>query len=122
MQELDKRGNSISIDDFGTGYSSLSKLSSFPFRGIKIDRSFVAKIGSCAKSELIIKAIVSMADMMSCLTIAEGVESENQETFLKSVGCDLFQGYYYFPPLEELCASSCAKRGSGIRLIVMRCR
>ena len=100
LQELDKRGNSISIDDFGTGYSSLSKLSSFPFRGIKIDRSFVAKIGSCAKSELIIKAIVSMADMMSCLTIAEGVESENQETFLKSVGCDLFQGYYYFPPLE----------------------
>ena len=100
LQELDKRGNSISIDDFGTGYSSLSKLSSFPFRGIKIDRSFVARIGSCPKSELIIKAIVSMADMMSCLTIAEGVESKNQETFLKSVGCDLFQGFYYFPPLE----------------------
>ena len=82
------------------GYSSLSKLSSFPVHGIKIDKSFVARIGSCSKSELIIKAIVSMADMMSCVTIAEGVECKNQETFLKSVGCDVFQGYYYYRPLE----------------------
>ena len=100
LQELEKRGNGISIDDFGTGYSSLSKLSSFPIHGIKIDKSFVARIGSCSKSELIIKAIVSMADMMSCVTIAEGVECKDQETFLKSVGCDIFQGYYYYRPLE----------------------
>ncbi len=100
LQELEKRGNGISIDDFGMGYSSLSKLSSFPVHGIKIDKSFVARIGSCSKSELIIKAIVSMADMMSCVTIAEGVECKNQETFLKSAGCDVFQGYYYYHPLE----------------------
>ena len=100
LQALKKRGNSIVIDDFGTGYSSLSKLSSFPINGIKIDRSFVAKIGACNKSELIIKAIASLAHMMSCVTIAEGVESESQETFLKSVGCQIFQGYYYHRPLE----------------------
>lgn len=100
LQELEKRGNGISIDDFGTGYSSLTKLSNFPVHGIKIDKSFVARIGSCSKSELIIKAIVSMADMMSCVTIAEGVEHKDQETFLKSVGCDVFQGYYYYHPLE----------------------
>lgn len=101
LQELEKRGNSISIDDFGTGYSSLSKLSSFPVHGIKIDRSFVARIGASQKSELIIKAIVSLANMMSCITIAEGVESEDQEAFLKSVGCEVFQGYYYYRPLES---------------------
>lgn len=100
LQELEKRGNSISIDDFGTGYSSLSKLSSFPVNGIKIDQSFVAKIGQCEKSELIIKAIVSLANMMSCVTIAEGVESGSQEAFLRKVGCKLFQGYYYHRPLE----------------------
>lgn len=100
LQELEKRGNSISIDDFGTGYSSLSKLSSFPVHGIKIDKSFVARIGSCTKSELIIKAIVSLANMMSCVTIAEGVECEDQEAFLKAVGCEVFQGYYYYRPME----------------------
>ncbi|MFT3963185.1 putative bifunctional diguanylate cyclase/phosphodiesterase [Propionivibrio sp.] len=100
LRELEKRGNSISIDDFGTGYSSLSKLSSFPVHGIKIDQSFVARIGSCRKSELIIKAIVSLADMMSCITIAEGVERENQEAFLRSIGCEMFQGYYYYHPME----------------------
>ena len=100
LRELKKRGNSIAIDDFGTGYSSLSKLSNFPVSSIKIDRSFVARIGLCAKSELIIKAIVSLAEILSCTSIAEGVEDENQESFLKSVGCNLFQGYYYHRPLE----------------------
>ena len=100
LRELRNRGNRIAIDDFGTGYSSLSKLSSFPVSSIKIDRSFVARIGRCPKSELIIKAIVSLADILSCTSIAEGVEDETQERFLKSVGCNLFQGYYYHRPLE----------------------
>ena len=100
LQELKKRGNSIAIDDFGTGYSSFSKLSNFPVSSIKIDQSFVARIGLCAKSELIIKAIISLADILSCTSIAEGVEDEIQERFLKSVGCKLFQGYYYHRPLE----------------------
>lgn len=100
LVELERRGSRIAIDDFGTGYSSLSKLSSFPVHAIKIDRSFVARIGTCAKSELIIKSIISLADMMSCTTIAEGVENAIQERFLKTVGCEVFQGYYYHRPLE----------------------
>jgi len=100
LKEINRRGNSIAIDDFGTGYSSFSKLSNFPVSSIKIDQSFVERIGHCAKSELIIKAIVSLANILSCTSIAEGVENEVQERFLKSVGCDLFQGYYYHRPLE----------------------
>ena len=100
LRELKKRGSRISIDDFGTGYSSLSKLSNFPANSVKIDQSFVSRIGQCAKSEMIIKAIVSLADILSCTTIAEGVENDSQERFLKSIGCQQFQGYYFYRPLE----------------------
>ena len=100
LRELKRRGSSIAIDDFGTGYSSFSKLSSFPVSSIKIDQSFVSRIGQCAKSESIIKAIVSLAGLLSCTSIAEGVENEAQERFLKSIGCQQFQGYYHYRPLE----------------------
>ena len=100
LRELKRRGSSIAIDDFGTGYSSFSKLSSFPVSSIKIDQSFVSRIGQCAKSEAIIKAIVSLAGLLSCTSIAEGVENEAQERFLKAIGCQQFQGYYHHRPLE----------------------
>lgn len=100
LDELKTRGFNIAIDDFGTGYSSLSKLSHFPAHSVKIDRSFVAQIGHNKKSEMIIKAIISLANILSCHTVAEGVESQAQEIFLKEVGCDFFQGYYYYRPLE----------------------
>ncbi|MFZ6720953.1 putative bifunctional diguanylate cyclase/phosphodiesterase [Undibacterium sp. Ji49W] len=100
LDELKARGFSIAIDDFGTGYSSLSKLSHFPAQSVKIDRSFVAQIGHNKKSEMIIKAIISLADILSCHTVAEGVENKEQEIFLKEIGCDFFQGYYYYRPLE----------------------
>lgn len=100
LDELKARGFNIAIDDFGTGYSSLSKLSHFPAQSVKIDRSFVAQIGYNKKSEMIIKAIISLANILSCHTVAEGVENEAQESFLKEIGCDYFQGYYYYRPLE----------------------
>ncbi|MCU6432527.1 bifunctional diguanylate cyclase/phosphodiesterase [Undibacterium sp. Jales W-56] len=100
LNQLKERGFGIAIDDFGTGYSSLSKLSHFPARSVKIDRSFVAQIGHNQKSEMIIKAIVSLATILSCKTVAEGVENLAQETFLKDIGCDYFQGYLYYRPLE----------------------
>ncbi|MFZ6656818.1 putative bifunctional diguanylate cyclase/phosphodiesterase [Undibacterium sp. TJN19] len=100
LDELKARGYSIAIDDFGTGYSSLSKLSHFPAQSVKIDRSFVAQIGHNQKSEMIIKAIISLANILSCYTVAEGVENEAQEIFLKEIGCDFFQGYYYYRPME----------------------
>ncbi|GGC78741.1 putative bifunctional diguanylate cyclase/phosphodiesterase [Undibacterium terreum] len=100
LDELKIRGFHIAIDDFGTGYSSLSKLSHFPARSIKIDRSFVSQIGFNKKSELIIKAIVSLARILSCTTVAEGVENLGQEHFLKAIGCEFFQGFLYYRPLE----------------------
>ncbi|MBI3284254.1 MAG: GGDEF domain-containing protein [Burkholderiales bacterium] len=102
LNALKTRGFGIAIDDFGTGYSSLSKLSHFPARSVKIDRSFVAQIGYNQKSEMIIKAIISLANILSCTTVAEGVENETQERFLKQIGCEYFQGYYYHRPLEAL--------------------
>lgn len=100
LHALKNAGFAIAIDDFGTGYSSLSKLSQFPASSLKIDRTFVAQIGQNPKSELIIKAIISLANLLACEIVAEGVETQQQESFLKQVGCDLFQGYYYNKPLE----------------------
>jgi diguanylate cyclase (GGDEF)-like protein len=100
LEALSDLGYGITIDDFGTGYSSLQKLSRFPTKSIKIDQSFVAQIGINEKSELIIRAVVSLAKILSCTTVAEGVETQVQEEFLKGVGCQFFQGFYYYPPME----------------------
>ena len=100
LNELQRRGLRIAIDDFGTGHSSFSKISDFPINSIKIDRSFVARIGLCSKSESIIKAIVSLARILSYSSVAEGVENAAQVDFLKAIGCDQFQGYFYYRPLE----------------------
>lgn len=100
LNELSERGFGIAIDDFGTGYSSLSKLSHFPARSVKIDRSFVSQIGHNKKSEMIIKAIVSLSGILSCSTVAEGVENAEQERFLRDIGCECYQGYYYYRPME----------------------
>ncbi len=100
LEALNDQGYAITIDDFGTGYSSLQKLSRFPTKSIKIDQSFVAQIGISEKSELIIRAVVSLAKILSCTTVAEGVETLVQEKFLKAIGCQFFQGFYYYPPME----------------------
>lgn len=100
LEALRAKGFGITIDDFGTGYSSLSKLSRFPTKSIKIDQSFVAQIGRNEKSELIIRAVVSLAAILSCTTVAEGVETREQEVFLKAIGCGFFQGFYYYRPME----------------------
>lgn len=100
LEALNAKGYGITIDDFGTGYSSLQKLSRFPTKSIKIDQSFVAQIGISEKSELIIRAVVSLAKILSCTTVAEGVETMVQEKFLKAIGCQFFQGFYYYPPME----------------------
>ena len=100
LNGLRRRGLRIAIDDFGTGYSSFSKISDYPVDSIKIDQSFVARIGLCAKSESIIKAIVSLTRILACTSVAEGVENEAQEAFLKAIGCNHFQGYFYYRPLE----------------------
>ncbi len=97
-------GIKISVDDFGTGYSSLSYLKRFPLDYLKIDRSFIKDIGDDQDSEAITSAIIAMAHSLKLDVIAEGVENEQHLEFLQREGCDLYQGYFFSPPVpaEEM--------------------
>ena len=88
----------MAIDDFGTGYSNLGYLSDIPFDYLKIDRKFVSQIGSSIKDEELVKATIAIAKALNMKTIAEGVETAEQQTFLEAQGCDYAQGYYICKP------------------------
>lgn len=97
MQNIRQMGVELSIDDFGTGYSSLSHLKRFPINTIKIDRSFVMDIVHDEDDKAIVEAILAIAKKMRLKVIAEGVESWEQQDFLRQNGCHLVQGFYYSP-------------------------
>ncbi|MDY0976903.1 EAL domain-containing protein [Massilia sp. CFBP9012] len=99
MRELEAMGVSLSIDDFGTGYSSLSALKSFPISRLKIDKSFVADLASCADDQAIALAVISLGHKLNLRVIAEGVETEQQRDFLRANDCDEMQGYLFSRPL-----------------------
>ncbi|MBB5391032.1 MULTISPECIES: bifunctional diguanylate cyclase/phosphodiesterase [unclassified Herbaspirillum] len=96
MREL---GVAISVDDFGTGYSSLASLKQYPLDTLKIDRSFVKDIPHDADNVAITEAIIAIAHKLRLRVVAEGVESEEQNAFLRSAGCDIIQGYLHAHPL-----------------------
>jgi EAL domain-containing protein (putative c-di-GMP-specific phosphodiesterase class I) len=99
LQELKEMGLKLSIDDFGTGYSSLSYLRHFPVYKLKIDRSFVRDITVGPDAAAIAATIISMAKSLDLKVIAEGVENEEQMSFLRVHGCNEIQGYYFSKPL-----------------------
>ncbi|OGI55053.1 MAG: hypothetical protein A3D32_08910 [Candidatus Muproteobacteria bacterium RIFCSPHIGHO2_02_FULL_60_13] len=99
LKELKTVGISFSLDDFGTGYSSLSYLKRFPIDYLKIDRSFVRDITTDAVGAGLVKAIIAMANVLNIKVIAEGVETYEQQEFLRSHGCDITQGYFCSKPL-----------------------
>jgi len=101
LQSLREQGVRIAIDDFGTGYSSLSYLQQMPFDVIKIDKSFVDRIGSSVTSDNICLTIIKMAEQLGKKSIAEGVEEQSQLDFLKKGGCDFVQGFYYSKALPK---------------------
>jgi diguanylate cyclase (GGDEF)-like protein/PAS domain S-box-containing protein len=99
LNELKAMGVRLAIDDFGTGYSSLSYLRELPVGKLKIDRSFITDVTSNTDDAAITTAIINMAKSMNLEVIAEGVETEEQMSFLKARGCDLVQGYLISLPL-----------------------
>ena len=99
MQLLREKGVHFSIDDFGTGYSSLSYLKRFPIDTLKIDRSFVNDSVTNKDDQEIIKTIIAMAKSLNLETVAEGVETIEQQEFLSTQGCHMMQGYYFGRPM-----------------------
>ncbi len=101
LHQLRAIGVRIALDDFGTGYSSLSYLQRFPFDKIKIDRCFVNDIAEPDSSSPIVQAVVNIAAARHMTTIAEGVETAQQQELLRSLGCTEMQGYLFSPPVPS---------------------
>jgi diguanylate cyclase (GGDEF)-like protein len=112
--ELKALGVRISIDDFGVGYSSLGTLKRLPIDTIKIDRSFIRDITTDPDDAAIVTAVIAMAHTLKLRVVAEGVDMEEQLTFLRSQGCDLMQGHLFGPaaPAEE-CGEGLARHDAG---------
>ncbi len=99
LNQLKDMGVRLALDDFGTGFSSLSHLVHFPIDTLKIDQSFVHDIGG-PQSGVVIAAVLAMAHRLQLSVTAEGVETREQEEFLRTEGCDRFQGYRFSRPLS----------------------
>lgn len=100
IRKIKEKGFTISIDDFGTGYSSLSMLQNMPVDILKIDKVFVDQADLTSDGN-IINYIADMAQHMEVKTIVEGVETKEQAEFIRDIGCDIIQGYYYSKPIQK---------------------
>ena len=101
LRALHNAGVIICIDDFGTAYSALSYLQAFPVSVVKIDSSFVHALGHQRAHTSLVAAVQHMATDLGLRTVAEGVETAEQETQLRDLGCKLVQGYRYGHPAPD---------------------
>lgn len=104
--QLKSLGVQVDIDDFGTGYSSLSYLHRFPIDGLKIDRSFVSRMGVNNENSEIVKTIMTMAHNLDMSVVAEGIETAEQLTQLRALQCEYGQGYFFSKPLNPEAAAA----------------
>ncbi|MGN0240673.1 MAG: EAL domain-containing protein [Candidatus Weimeria sp.] len=101
LNELQDMGINILLDDYGSGMSSLSTLESFAFDTIKLDMGFIRKIGTSRAAEAIIRSTIDMAHSLNAVIVAEGVETKEQNDFLRDADCDMIQGYLYYKPMPR---------------------
>jgi len=99
LNAIQSRHVRLAIDDFGTGYSSMSLMKKFPIDTIKIDRSFVRDLETSSQDRAIAKAIISMGKALGLTVVAEGVETAEQDAFLRGQDCDELQGYLFSKPI-----------------------
>ena len=107
LQDCRDAGFSIAIDDFGTGYSSLSYPQDFPIDTLKIDRAFVKKMVADSTSEELVRTIAHLGKTLGMDIIAEGAETIEEVQKLIALNCDMVQGYYFSPPMEESKVTEC---------------
>jgi diguanylate cyclase (GGDEF)-like protein len=98
LHALRQMGLQLAIDDFGTGYASLSYLRRFPLDTLKIDRSFIMRLGASAGDDTIVRSVIELAHGLGLSVTAEGVETEAQQALLQAWGCDLVQGFLHSRP------------------------
>jgi len=94
-------GASVAIDDFGTGYSNLARLRDLPVDRVKLDRSLIEHVADQAEARTIAQAVIGLVHGLGCEAVAEGIESEDQATVLRVIGCDVLQGYSIAEPMAE---------------------
>jgi predicted signal transduction protein with EAL and GGDEF domain len=99
LEKIRDFGIRVAIDDFGKGYSNLSRIAFLPFDVLKIDMSFIARITTEERMRVIVESIIDLASGLKCVTVAEGVETEEQAQCLKQLGCDQLQGFLYAVPM-----------------------
>ncbi len=112
LQELRSRQIHLSIDDFGTGYSSLSYLHRFPVNNLKIDRSFISRIGENGENLEIVRAIVTLAHQLNMSVTPEGIETTAHLAQLRALGCEFGQGYFFSKPLAPEAAAQLIAKSS----------
>jgi EAL domain-containing protein (putative c-di-GMP-specific phosphodiesterase class I) len=100
MTTLQEKGFVVMMDDFGSGYSSLNMLKDIRVDVLKFDLHFLRNSNDIERSRKIIKSLMELAKELEMPAISEGVETEEQVEFLKGIGCDLFQGYYFAKPMD----------------------
>jgi EAL domain-containing protein (putative c-di-GMP-specific phosphodiesterase class I) len=99
LEQLTRRGLRFSLDDFGTGYSSLTHLREMPLAQLKIDKSFVEGLPHSAKCQSIVNSVVAVGKSMKLEIVAEGVETQEQYDYLKKIGCNRYQGFFFGHPV-----------------------
>ena len=101
LLELRAMGLELSVDDFGTGYSSLSRLEVFPINEFKIDRSLVSQIDQNRRKHVIVDAMIRLGKELQISVVAEGIETEEEVSVLRRLGCEYAQGYFFGRPMPE---------------------